>query len=651
MVEPIWIPKKERVRDSAMCRFMEFVNERHGTGFDCYRDLYNWSVSDIGAFWGTFWEFSDVIASRKYHQVVDDPKRMPGARWFEGARLNFAENLLRYRDDRTAIIFENEEHQAKRLSYAELYRSVALRAQALKRAGVVPGDRVAGFMPNIPETVIAMLASVSIGAVWSSCSPDFGIQGVLDRFGQIEPKVLFSADGYLYGGKQFNTLPKLRGIVAQIPSIEQVVVVPYPGHDLGCAEIPHAITYDDFISGIAPLDRIDFAQLPADHPLYIMYSSGTTGRPKCMVQGAAGILLQHRKELLLHTDLRRDDTIIYLTTCGWMMWNWLVSALSCGATLVLYDGSPFHPDPAALWRLAERERITVFGTSARYLNSLESSGVRPGRECDLSSLRTILSTGSPLSADGFRYVYREIKADLQLASISGGTDLNGCFALGDPTSPVYSGELQCRGLGMRVEVYSADGKPVVGEPGELVCSAPFPSMPLYFWGDADGARYRRAYFERFPGVWAHGDWCTLTERGGMIIHGRSDATLNPGGVRIGSAELYRVVETFPEIADSIVVGQRWEGDERVILFVRLAPGVGCSEELKERIRKRIREDVSPRHVPAKIIPVAEIPYTINMKKVELAVRSVIHGEEVTNREALANPEALELYRGLEELQD
>ena len=651
MGEPIWIPSKEREQNSAMRRFMDFVNERHGTRFDCYRDLYQWSVTDIAAFWGAFWDFGEVIASQGYHQVVDDPHRMPGARWFRGARLNFAENLLRYQDDRTAIVFKGEGVESKRFSYAELYRCVASLAQALKGAGVVPGDRVAGFMPNIPETVIAMLASVSIGAVWSSCSPDFGIQGVLDRFGQIEPKVLFSADGYLYGGRLFDSLEKLKGIVAQIPSIEQVILVPYLDRDARSTDIPGATLYREFTSGVTRTDRIDFAQLPADHPLYIMYSSGTTGRPKCMVQGAAGILLQHRKELLLHTDLSREDTIIYLTTCGWMMWNWLVSALSCGATLVLYDGSPFHPDPVVLWRLAESEKITVFGTSARYLNSLESSGTRPGRDCNLSSLRTILSTGSPLSVDGFRYVYHEIKSDIQLASISGGTDLNGCFALGDPTAPVYPGELQCRGLGMRVEVYDPAGKPVLGEPGELVCSAPFPSMPLYFWGDPDGAKYRRAYFQKFPGVWAHGDWCTLTETGGVIIHGRSDATLNPGGVRIGSAELYRVVETFPEIADSIVVGQRWRGDERVILFVRLAPGVGCSEELKERIRQRIREDISPRHVPAKIIPVAEIPYTINMKKVELAVRCVIHGEEVTNRDALANPEALELYRDMAELQD
>ena len=650
MKEPIWVPSQERVRNSAMCRFMAFVNQRHGTSFDCYPDLYRWSVTDIPAFWAAFWEFGEIIASKPYDQVVDDLTLMPGARWFSGARLNFAENLLRFRDHRTAIIFQGEGREAERLSYAELYRSVAALARALKRAGVAPGDRVAGFMPNLPETVIAMLASVSIGAVWSSCSPDFGIQGVLDRFGQIGPKVLFSADGYLYGGKRFDTLEKLKGIVAQIPSIEQVVLVPYLERRPRSDDIPRAVLYHDFTAGLEREDRIDFAQLPADHPLYIMYSSGTTGRPKCMVQGAAGILLNHRKELLLHTDLRREDSIIYLTTCGWMMWNWLVSALSCGSAIVLYDGSPFHPDPGVLWRLAESERITVFGTSARYLNSLESSGTRPGRDCDLSALRLILSTGSPLSADGFRYVYREIKSDLQLASISGGTDLNGCFALGDPTAPVYPGELQCRGLGMRVEVYNAKGGSVLGEPGDLVCSAPFPSMPLYFWNDPDGAKYRRAYFEKYPGVWAHGDWCTLTETGGMIIHGRSDATLNPGGVRIGSAELYRVVETFPEVADSIVVGQRWQGDERVILFVKLAAGASCGEELKERIRQRIRESITPRHVPAKIIPVAEIPYTINMKKVELAVRSVIHGEEVTNRDALANPGALDLYRDIAELQ-
>jgi acetoacetyl-CoA synthetase len=650
MKEPLWVPSEERVKSSAMCRFMSFVNARHGTRFECYPELYDWSVNDISAFWGAFWEFAGVIASSPFDMVVDDPTKMPGARWFPGARLNFAENLLRFRDDRTAIIFKGEGRDATRLSYGELYRKVAQVARALKDAGVTPGDRVAAFMPNLPETVIAMLASVSLGAVWSSCSPDFGIHGVLERFGQIEPKVLFAADGYRYGGKGYSTLEKLKGIVGQIPSIRQVVVVPYLDEKPAIEAFPRATLLADFASPDEDAE-LDFAQLPADHPLYIMYSSGTTGPPKCMVQSAAGILMQHLKELILHTGLSRDDTIIYLTTCGWMMWNWLISSLACGATIVLYDGHPLYPDAGALWRLAEAERITVFGTSARYLSSVESAGTRPGKVCDLATLRAILSTGSPLSADGFRFVYNEIKADLQLASISGGTDINGCFALGNPIGPVYAGELQCRGLGMKVEVYDEGGKPVIGEPGELVCSAPFPSMPLYFWRDEDGSKYRKAYFEKFPGVWAHGDWCTLTETGGLIIHGRSDATLNPGGVRIGSAELYRVVEAIPEIADSIVVGQRWQGDERVILFVKLAQDQTLNEQLKEEIRKRIMQELSPRHVPAKIIPVAEIPYTINMKKVELAVRSMIHGEEVANRDALANPDSLELYRNLPELQE
>jgi acetoacetyl-CoA synthetase len=648
--EPIWVPPEERIRSSAMFRFMSFVNYRHGADFRRYKDLYRWSVTDISSFWAAVWDFCGVIASRRFEAVVDDPTRMPGAKWFPGAKLNFAENLLRFRDDKPAIISQTETGDPRRITYAELYRSVAQLAQALQRAGIAPGDRVAAFMPNIPETVIAMLASVSLGATWSSCSPDFGIHGVFERFGQIEPKILFAADGYLYGGRRFDTTEKIKGIVEQIPSIERVILVPSPGSDPKTSAIPRATLLSDFTTE-RPANHIDFVQLPAEHPLYIMYSSGTTGPPKCLVQSASGILMQHMKELMLHTDLSRDDTIIYLTTCGWMMWNWLVSALSCGATIVLYDGHPFSPDAAALWRLTEREKVTVFGTSARYLASLESSGTKPGEICDLSSLRSVLSTGSPLSPDGFRFVYRDIKRDLQLASISGGTDLNGCFALGNPMGPVYPGELQCRGLGMRVEVYNSEGEPVVDEPGELVCSAPFPSMPLYFWGDPDGARYRKAYFEKFPGVWAHGDWCTLTATGGLIIHGRSDATLNPGGVRIGSAELYRVVETFPEIADSLAVGQRWQGDERIILFVRLAPETEFDDEMKETLRKRIAKTLSPRHVPAKIIPIADIPYTINMKKVEIAVRSVIHGEEVANKDALANPEALELYRDLPELKE
>ena len=648
MRAPIWVPSAERVKGANMTRFIGFVNGRHGTGFTSFEELYRWSVADIPAFWGAMWEFGGVIASHGYDRVVDDPAQMPGARWFSGARLNFAENLLRYRDGRPAIIFKGEGRGTERLTYGELYSRVARLARSLREAGVVAGDRVAGFMPNLPETVIAMLAAVSLGAVWSSCSPEFGIQGVLDRFGQIEPKVLFTADGYLYDGKRYDSLERVRGVVAAIPAIERVVVVPYLEESPPIEGIPRAVRYDEFAADEAVPD-IDFVQLPAEHPLYIMYSSGTTGPPKCMVQGAAGILVHHLKELMLHTDLRRDDTILYLTTCGWMMWNWLVSSLAVGAAVVLYDGHPFYPRPDALWQLAAAEGITVFGTSARYLAALEKAGARPGLFHDLSRLRAVLSTGSPLPVEGFRYVYHEIKPDVQLASISGGTDLNGCFALGNPIGPVYEGELQCRGLGMRVEVFNAEGKPVVGEPGELVCTAPFPSMPLCFWNDPDVSLYRKAYFERFPGVWAHGDFAELTETGGMVIYGRSDATLNPGGVRIGTAELYRLVETMPEIADSLAVGQRREGDERVILFVRLATGVELDEELRERIRRVIREKVSPRHVPARIIQIADIPYTINMKKVELAVRQVIHGEPVKNRDSIANPEALELYRDLPEL--
>jgi acetoacetyl-CoA synthetase len=647
MKKPLWTPSRKRIRESNMARFLAFVNDRHGTAFTGYDDLYAWSVTDIPAFWDAVWQFCGIIASGGYERVVDDPQRMPGARWFEGARLNFAENLLRYRDEKTALIFKGEERPTVRLSYAELADRVAGLARAFGEAGVAAGDRIAGFMPNLPETVIAMLAATSLGAVWSSCSPDFGLRGVLDRFGQIEPKILFTADGYRYRGKNYDSLERARQIAEAIRAIEQVVVVPYLQPTPRIADIPKAVHYADFAGASSP--PLSFTQLPADHPLYIMYSSGTTGPPKCMVQGAAGILVNHLKELILHTGLNRDDTIFYFTTCGWMMWNWLVSSLAVGARVVLYDGDPFYPNPGALWQLAREEQISVFGTSARYLAALEQAGERPGKEYDLASLRILLSTGSPLPPEGFDFVYREIKADLQLASISGGTDLNGCFALGNPLGPVYSGEIQCRGLGMRVEVFDEAGRSLKEEPGELVCTAAFPSMPLHFWNDPEGRKYRSAYFERFPGVWAHGDWCQLTDTGGLIIFGRSDTTLNPGGVRIGTAELYRLVETFPEVVDSLAVGQRWQGDERVILFVRLASGETLSDELRQRIKSSIRENLTPRHVPAKIIAVADIPYTINMKKVELAVRNVIHGEPVKNRDALANPEALELYRGLEEL--
>jgi acetoacetyl-CoA synthetase len=649
MKEPLWKPSPEQIEKANLTRFIRFVNQKHGKNFKTYPELYDWSINQIPEFWGDMWEFSGIKTSQSYTRVVDDLNKMPGARWFEGARLNFAENLLRYRDDRTALIFKGEGQESKRISYTELYSQVAALADSFKKLGVVQGDRVVGFMPNMMETIIGMLAATSLGAVWSSCSPDFGIKGVLDRFGQIEPKVLITADGYTYNGKTFDSLERVADITKEIPSLQKIVVVPYTRENPDIQSIPKAVLYQDFVSPEPNLE-IDFVQVPADHPLYIMYSSGTTGLPKCMVQGVAGILVHQMKELLLHTDLKRDDTIFYFTTCGWMMWNWLTCSLSCGATLVLFDGSPFYPHPGVLWKLAQDEKITVFGTSARYIASLEKEGVRPGNDYDLSRLRAVLSTGSPLAIEGFHYIYREVKKDVQLSSISGGTDLNGCFALGNPLLPVYEGELQCRGLGMKVEAFNAQGKPVIEELGELVCTAPFPSMPLYFWNDPGDDKYLNAYFKSFPGVWCHGDFIRITENGGVVIYGRSDATLNPGGVRIGTADIYRQVETLSEIADSIVVGQDWENDVRIILFVKLAEGVRLDEALAAKIRKVVRENTSPRHVPAKIIPVTDIPYTINMKKVELAVRNVIHNKPVTNKDALANPEALDLYKDLSELQ-
>jgi acetoacetyl-CoA synthetase len=632
-----------------MTRFIEFVNRKFGRDMRSYPELYDWSLERIPDFWAALWEFAEVKASRPYDRVADDLDRMPGTRWFPGAKLNFAENLLRYRDERVALVFRGEAGASRKITYAELYRRVADLALALRLEGIRPGDRVVGFMPNMMETMIAMLAAVSLGAVWSSCSPDFGIKGVLDRFGQIEPKVIFTANGYSYNGKAFDSLARVAELIRQLPSIQKVVVVPYTEERADISAVPNAVHYRDFLvpSGAG---EIEFVQLPADHPLYIMYSSGTTGLPKCMVQGAAGILVHHLKELLLHTDLKRDDTIFYFTTCGWMMWNWLTSSLAVGATLVLFDGSPFHPDPGVLWKMAQDEKITIFGTSARYLAALEKEGIAPGQTYDLSPLRAVLSTGSPLPIESFHYVYREIKRDVQLSSIAGGTDLNGCFALGNPLLPVYEGELQCRGLAMKVKAYNAEGQPVVGEQGELVCEAPFPSMPLYFWKDPDNEKYLNAYFRVYPHIWTHGDFIEITENGGVIFYGRSVATLNPGGVRIGTADIYRQVETLEEIADSIVIGQDWDNDVRIILFVKLAPGVDFNEALVKKINKTIRENTSPRHVPAKIIPVADIPYTINMKKVELAVRNVVHGKPVTNRDALANPQALELYKDLKELQ-
>jgi acetoacetyl-CoA synthetase len=645
---PIWEPSRERIEQANMTRFIHYVNQRFGKAFGAYDELYRWSIENISDFWAAMWDFADVRASRGYDQVVDDLAKMPGARLFIHAELNFAENLLRYRDTRTALIFKGEGRKSRRLSYKELYDLVSRLARALREVGVGKGDRVAGFMPNMIETVVGMLATTSLGAVWSSCSPDFGIKGVLDRFGQIGPKVLFTADGYFYSGKVYDSLERVAGMLQELHATEKVVVVPYVAGQLDIRSIPRAVLWEDFLSDAVRLE-MDFTQVPFEHPLYIMYSSGTTGLPKCMVQSVGGILINHLKELVLHTDVKREDTIFYFTTCGWMMWNWLISALAVGATVLLYDGSPFYPEPNALWQLAQDERVTIFGTSARYIAALERAGARPALRYDLSALKAVLSTGSPLSVENFEYVYQDIKGDLQLASISGGTDLNGCFALGNPTGPVFAGELQCRGLGMKVAAYNEHGKPVIEEKGELVCEAPFPSMPIYFWNDPDNGRYLDAYFRTYPGVWHHGDFIEITREGGVIIYGRSDATLNPGGVRIGTGDIYRVVETFPEIEDSLAVGQDWEGDMRVILFVKLARSVDLTAGLKRRLKIAIRENTSPRHVPAKIIQVADIPYTINMKKVELAVRNVIHGRPVQNRDALANPESLELYRDLPEL--
>ena len=647
MTKLLWQPSEQRIRSSNMYRFLTRVNDTYSTRMTDYPELWQWSVDNLEAFWSIAWDFLDIKASRPYTKAVDHPEQMPGARFFTDSRLNFAENLLRYKDDRTALIFHGEDRVRRELTYAGLFDQVAQVASALKKQGIQKGDRVVGFVPNMPESVVAMLAATSLGAVWSSCSPDFGIKGVLDRFGQTRPRVLFTADGYFFKGKPHDSLEKIYGIVKEIPSIETTVVIPYVSDRPDIGKIPGAIRLDDFKDPGAV--DIDFEQMDFDDPLYIMYSSGTTGLPKCMVQSVGGVLLHQKKELVLHTDLTREDTIFYFTTCGWMMWNWLVSSLSVGAGVVLFDGNPFHPEPDALWQMAEQEKITVFGTSAGYIEALKNTGARPGNTFDLSRLKSVLSTGSPLSDDNFEYVYKAIKTDLQLASISGGSDLNGCFALGNPMGPVYTGELQCRGLGMKVFAYDETGTAVTDEQGELVCTASFPSMPIFFWGDDDGSKYHSAYFDRFPGVWTHGDFVVVTRRGGVIMLGRSDATLNPGGVRIGTAEIYRRLDAMAEIEDSVVVGQPWNGDVRVILFVKMADGFDLDDTLRDRIKKDIRANASPRHVPAKIIQCPDIPYTLNMKKVELAVKKMIQGKDVKNRDALKNPEALDFFGSVEAL--
>ncbi|MFP4277242.1 MAG: acetoacetate--CoA ligase [Wenzhouxiangella sp.] len=644
MTEPLWIPARPRMISSHMQRFIERIGDGLTGEVVDYDSLYEWSLDDPQTFWRELWAFAGVIGDAPGEVATEHWPAMPGTRWFPEARLNFAENLLKRRDEGTAILFAGEDGSRRTLSYAELYQAVARAALALKDAGVQPGDRVAGYLPNLPETVIAMLAATSMGAVWSSCSPDFGVQGVLDRFGQIEPKVLFVCGAYRYNGKTFDCLGRVRELLPQLPTVERLVVVPYMAREPDLTGLARVLSWDDFCANHAV--NIRFERLPFDHPVYILYSSGTTGVPKCIVHGAGGTLLQHLKELMLHTDLKSDERLFYFTTCGWMMWNWLVSGLAAEASLVLFDGSPFHPDGNVLWDLVDELGIHVFGTSAKWIAACDKAGIKPRSSHDLGTLKTILSTGSPLLPESFDYVYREVKTDVQLSSISGGTDIVSCFALGNPLKPVYKGELQCRGLGMKVEIRADDGRVVTDETGELTCSLPFPSMPVAFWNDPAGEKYRAAYFETWPGIWSHGDYARLTPRGGVVIYGRSDATLNPGGVRIGTAEIYRQVEKLDEILESICVGQDWHDDVRVVLFVKLREGVELTDELQERIRKTIRANTTPRHVPAKIIAVPDIPRTVSGKITELAVRQVIHGREVRNTSALANPEALEHYRDL-----
>ncbi|MDH5447705.1 MAG: acetoacetate--CoA ligase [Candidatus Bathyarchaeota archaeon] len=651
MRKPLWVPSEERIKEANITRFINLVNGKYNLQIDSYDKLHRWSIENVSDFWAAMWEFGGIKASQKYETVVDDLGKFPGAKWFAGARLNFAENLLRCRDAHPAFIFKGETKKSSRMTYTELYNSVARLARSLRKMGVAVGDRVAAYMPNLVETANAMLATTSIGAIWSSCGTELGPKAVLDRFGQIEPKVLFTVDGYYYKGKTFGVLSRAEEVAKGISSVKKTIVFPYVEEKPHIVSIPNSVLYDDFVFQEEQRE-ISFEKLPFDHPAYIMFSSGTTGKPKCMVQGAGGILINHLKELILHTDLKRDDRIFYIATPSWMMWNWLLGSLAVGATLVLYDGNPNYPDWSTMWRLVQDEKITIFGCSASYINYLKSVDAKPAKDFDLSSLREISQTGSPLSAEGFEYIYRKIKEDLHFNSISGGTDINGCFAAGTPIQPVYAGELQGPALGMNVKAYDEKGNSVVDQQGELVCEAPAPSMPLYFWNDLDSKRYRDAYFSIYSNVWRHGDWILIhSDTGGITFLGRSDFTLKPSGVRIGPSEIYNVVERFEEIADSMVVGQDLKGDQRIILFVKLASRFQLTDELKNKIRKTLRKEASPRHVPALIIETPDIPYTFSMKKVESAVSNIVNGRPVTNRDALVNPESLDFYeRILSELQ-
>jgi len=644
MNQILYTPTTLQQAQANITQFITHINQQHQTTLRDYATLYQFSIEHLAKFWQAVWDFCHVIATQPATSVVIDSDKMPGARWFVGAQLNFAENLLRYRDAQLAIIFRDEKGARQTYSYQQLYLQVAQLAAALKKAGIKPLDRVAGFLPNLPQTLITMLATSSLGAIWSSCSPDFGSSGVVDRFGQIEPKVLFTADGYQFKGKCINSLTTIQDVLPQLPSVEKLIVIPYLQATPDLSLLPQAIHYDNFIDKKAV--SITFTPLPFDHPLYIMYSSGTTGKPKCIVHGAGGTLLQHLKELNLHVNLQRHDRLFYYTTCGWMMWNWMASGLALGATLVLFDGQPFYPKTDSLISLVDEEAVSVFGTSAKYIASLEKEGVKPLHTHALTALRMILSTGSPLASESFDYVYREIKKTVHLASISGGTDIVSCFALGCPILPVYRGELQCPGLGMAIAFFDENGAAVIEQKGELVCTKPFPSMPIGFWRDESGEKYYQAYFARYKNIWSHGDFGELTKHLGVIIYGRSDAILNPGGVRIGTAEIYRQVEKIPAILEACAIGQPFENDERIILFVRLQPGVSLEDSLLKNIVQTIKENTTPRHVPAKIIAVPDIPRTRNGKIAELAVKKALQHKPITNLEALSNPEALTFYQQL-----
>ncbi len=644
----LWSPSEDDVENANIMRFIEFVSEKRGIEFSGYFDLYDWSVSDIPAFWSDIWEFANVVSSVGYEQVVDDLGRFPGARWFVGARLNFAENLMRYSDERTAIVFRDELGDRREYTYRDLHLEVARFREYLKELGVGPGDRVVSYMPNIPETVFAMLAATSLGAAWSSTGTELGPTAVVDRLGQLEPKVLITVDQSAYKGRVNDLRTNVAKIAGSIPSLRSVLVIERFRERADVSEIPKAVSASEVLSGRGQAESVRFEQVESNSPVYIMFSSGTTGKPKCMVQSVAGVLVNHLKELILHTDLKREDALIYITSPSWMMWNWMVSSLAVGSKLVLFDGNPLHPDWRTMWRIAEEEGVTVFGCSASYIYAIRGANAEPGKEFDLWKLREVSQTGSPLSADGFAWVYEHVKSDLWFNSISGGTDINGCFLAGSPTLPVYAGELQSPALGMKVKAYDESGNEVYDREGELVCEAPSPSMPIYFWNDPDYRKYVETYFEFYrrvgKNVWRHGDWITIfSDTRSAVIHGRSDATLKVSGVRIGTAEIYRVVERFPEVADSLVASLDVDGETKVVLFVKMREGQELTEELIDRIRKALREEASPRHVPHYVVQAPDIPYTFNLKKVEIAVSNILNGRPVTNREAIVNADVLEFY--------